>query len=180
VAHVEKSPFTLFVEALRQVSYVKAARIPLHLGADKTPETSAPRRVVFVPVTGSFAFPQVARRTNTAAPPLADSDERIAAKIWAASLDDAWDIRRRLLQAIHNRTANGGYAYKLDGESTQWLPSEDTNTQGESCTVFFVLTLPIERVDETTAEAETVEQETALVNPDTAVEEAGPTITITE
>jgi len=179
MAHVAKSPITVWFETLREVALLKTAQISMYLGAEHLTRTTAARRIVFYPTGGTFRYPEVDRRRNTAEPPLADSEEEMAAKIWAESLDHAWDIRSRLIQSLKQYTAEGGRGYRIDGNRTEWGTSPDSE-QGEALTMTFRLVLPIERIADDEATIATVVETTQLRNPATGDATAGPTITITE
>ena len=174
---VAKSPITLLVEALAELSVLKSVGIRLYAGMQHLAQATAPRRIVFYPTDGTYTYPLPASRVSSAAPPLAMNDQQVAAHLWAASLDDAWDMQQRLLQALATHTAAGGPLFLHD--KIQWSTDEDTSLQGVAATVFFRLQLPITRAAEGTATIVQVDESTRIVNPATGGEQAGPTITIT-
>lgn len=174
-----KSPITTLAEALNASPLLKGARpsVPVHFGRAKITETSGPRRIVVYCAGGTYVFPEVNRRITTEAPPLCDIDQNMIAKVWAENHDEAWDIQRRFFQALNRNTGRGGPLYKYGDQPDD--SDDDGGSQGEQLTIRFRLQLPIERVDETTVEVESVVETTKLVNPATEEETSGPTITIT-
>jgi hypothetical protein len=177
--HVEQSPITVWFNAIREIALLKTQSLPMYLGAEHLKKSTGPRRIVFFPTEGAFRYPEPDRRRNTTAPPLADDECEMSARIWAESLDHAWDIRSRLIQSLKQYTAEGGRGYRVDGNRTAWGQSPDSE-QGEACTMTFRLVLPIERVADDEATIATVVESTQLRNPATGDATAGPTITITE
>lgn len=155
---------------------LKGAGIRVALGRQELARTTATRRIVFVPVDGPYMPPDRERERHTAAPVLATVDQAMVARIWGASIDDAWDIQQRLFQALNEYVAAGGYRFRHEGH--QWDTDPDTSEQGEALQVRFHLMLPIDRAAGTSTTVATVNATTAIVSPITGGTTAGPTIDV--
>lgn len=177
MTHSPQSPLTTFAAAIAATSAIRSAGVRVFLGRQELVRTTAPRRIVFVPVAGTYKQPTQQRGINVAEYVLATVEQGMGARIWAQSIDDAWDIQQRLIQALNVYTSEGGYRFLLDGPT--WDTDADTGEQGEALTLAFRLILPVERPAESSVVIDTVIESTLIVNPATEDEEAGPTVTIT-
>lgn len=135
-----KGPVTLLAEALSAMPALSGFAKVLP-GIQKLAASRSPPSIVLFPVEAGYQAPH----DNVQS--LVDIDLKLAAHLWASSLDEAWDLRVRFIealkqQAIGNPTApidatpsQAGVFYQLLTE--KWDIDPDTAAQGTELEVLF-------------------------------------------
>jgi hypothetical protein len=114
----------------------RLAGVKILFGARERADGSSSRRVVVTPVGGPLMPPQ---DTDN----LTDAQIAVRCEAWGASYDDAWAIVKALVNAAYDfRTTKN-----IDTQHAELeLGTEpDTNQDGYSATVTFILRAPIEQ-----------------------------------
>jgi hypothetical protein len=134
---VAKSPVTLLAESLSATPAMGGVKVLA--GKRHLPEQNGTPSVVIMPSEGGYDSP------HDVVASLVDVDLKILAVIWAETLDQAWDLRRRYLQALkqqaignprdpwHSTPDQAGANYELLTE--QWETDPDTARDGETIIV---------------------------------------------
>lgn len=151
--HAPKSPLTLFVEGVGRATLL--AGIKVLLGSEHLSDNGAPPRIVIYPASGQYAGPYDKRAVT-------DLRLSVVARVWGASHDHAWDIHRRLLQAVKQLKVAGGKSWQPT--SCDWEQLADATSQGVSVAVTFAPEFAIETIDETTLATVTTVNQT-ITNP---------------
>jgi hypothetical protein len=144
--HVEKSPITLLAEALKNATALKGVATVL-VGVDHLAKDGAPPRIVLFPVNGPFR-PADSRDCTVG------TDLTVAAHVWDATHDHAYDLQQRLFRALEEQAADGGLFWKPGDGS--WERDPDTANQGHAVVVTFVVRLNLERASLTTGRVDSV------------------------
>lgn len=134
---VPKSPITLLAESLSAMPAMGGIKV--HAGKKALAEQNGTPSVVIMPAEGPYDAPN----DNIAS--LVDIDLAIVAVVWGETLDQAWDIRRRYLQALKQQAIGNpkdpwrsspdqaGLMYDLHKE--QWETDPDTAQDGDTVIV---------------------------------------------
>lgn len=128
-------PITQLACALAATPMLQAIRCPVLPFACNIPHTGSPPRIVIYPTVGPFSDPL----KNADA--LIDVNQRMIGRCWAESGAAAWDLQRRLLQALELQAAAGGVF--RDEEQSSWDTNPDTCKDGQEIAVTFSVRLGI-------------------------------------
>lgn len=128
-----KSPVTVLAETLQAMPALQTLQgLRVLAGKNSLPLAGAPPRIVLFPVEAGYQ----AAADNVQA--LVDIDIKIVAHLWASSLDEAWDLRQRYIQALKQQAI---------GNPTQPIQASDSQAG-----VFYNLLTEAWDVDTDTAE----------------------------
>lgn len=133
-----KSPVTVLAEALGSMPALSGYAKVL-AGKNRLVEGRAPPSIVIFPAEGGYQSPQ----DNVQA--FVDVDLKVVAHLWAAGVDEAWDLRQRYIQALWQQAignptypavatdAQAGVMFEFLTEA--WDVSPDTAQQGQELEV---------------------------------------------
>lgn len=138
-----KSPLRTLQEALKASTQLRGFAQVL-LGARAQPEAASPRRIVLVPTTGTYGAPAEAETA------LRDVELQVEARMWAADVDEAWDLRSRFIRALEEQGAACGAFWQAEAEV--WADTPDASQHGEAVTIIFSATFPADRTTESTGQ----------------------------
>lgn len=103
----------------------------------------SPKSIVIFPIEGGYDSP------HDVVGSLVDVDLKLAAHLWGANLDEAWDLRQRFIQALRQQAignpllpaqatpAQQGAYYEMLSEA--WDTSPDTAEQGQELEILFTI-----------------------------------------
>jgi hypothetical protein len=142
-----KSPLTLLAEQLSQAPTLKGFATKIALGVKKLNDQRSPRSIVFYPRSGPLA--NALSRSNS----YLDMDLELVFRLWGADIDEAWDLRARLIEAMSSVGLAGGPFWS--GVVENWDDDKDTAAQGTDLEV--VLSVRLSASDKTAARTVKVE-----------------------
>lgn len=139
-AEDEEYPLDVLCRALKN-SRALRSRAEVYSGAAALALQKSTGSIVLFPTRGSYA----PAAHNTA---LTDVVQTVAARIWGRDQRQAWNLHRRLFQALEEQAAAGSLYWQSVGGELEWDAEADTARQGAALTVLFSVRLSVDRVTE--------------------------------
>lgn len=133
-----KSPITLLAEALTSQPALKGF-VEVLAGKNKLAKGRSTPSIVIFPAEGGYDSP------NDNVGSIVDIDLKVIARLWADNLDEAWDLRKRYIQALRQQ-AIGNAKEPMKATDAQagvfseymieaWDVEVDTSEQGQELEV---------------------------------------------
>jgi hypothetical protein len=138
-----KSPLRAFVDALGVTAPLRPYARSIFLGARALSGNAAPPRIVIIPIEGPIGSAQ----NNITS--IRDVSLELAVRIWGNEVDETWDLKTRLFQALE---AQSVAIWKSLSET--WDIDSSASRKGEEVEVRITAWLSIDRRPQTLGEVD--------------------------